>query len=69
LSDYSLIDISMTVSVVRQLNIGNGLDKKTNIALNLFNTILATASTHAKLDRSWEVISRDISIHEHWEAR
>jgi hypothetical protein len=59
----------MIVPVVRQSNIGNSLDDQTNIALTLFNTILETSSTHVELDRSWEVIDRDINICEHWEAR
>jgi hypothetical protein len=59
----------MTVPVTRQPNIGNGLDDQTNIALTLFNTILETASTRVELERSWEVIERDISIRERWEAR
>jgi hypothetical protein len=59
----------MTVPVTRQPNIGNGLDDQTNITLTLFNTILETASTRVELERSWEVIERDINIHERWEAR
>jgi hypothetical protein len=59
----------MTVPVTRQPNIGNGLDDQTSIALTLFNTILETASTRVELERSWEVIERDISICERWEAR
>jgi hypothetical protein len=59
----------MTVPITRQPNIGNGLDDQTNITLTLFNTILETASTHAQLERCWEVIERDKSIRERWEAR
>ena len=59
----------MTVPVTRQPNIGNGHDDQTSIALSLFNTILETASTCAELEHSWEVIERDISIRECWEAR
>jgi hypothetical protein len=59
----------MTIPVTRQPNIGNGLDDQTNIALTLFNTILETASTRVELERSWEVIERDINIRERWEAR
>jgi hypothetical protein len=59
----------MTIHVMRQPNIGNGLDDETNIALNLFNTILETTSTRIELERSWEVVERDINIREHWEAR
>jgi hypothetical protein len=59
----------MTVPITRQPNIGNCLDDQTNITLNLFNIILETASTRAEIERSWEVIERDINIHERWEAR
>ena len=59
----------MKTYVTRQPNIGNGLNDQTSISLTLFNTILETSSTRAKLKPSWEVIERDISIHEHWEAR
>jgi hypothetical protein len=59
----------MTVPVTRQPNIGNGLNNQTSITLTLFNTILETASIHAELERSWEVVERDISIRERWEAR
>jgi hypothetical protein len=58
----------MTVPIVRRSNIGNSLNDQTNIALNLFNTILATASTRVELDHSWEEIDRDIHIRECWEA-
>jgi hypothetical protein len=59
----------MTIPVTRQPNIGNGLDDQTNIALTLFNTILETGSTCTELERSWEVIERDINIRERWEVR
>ena len=59
---------SMIVPITRQPNIGNVLDDQTNITLTLFNTILKTASTCVELERSWEVIERDINIREHWEA-
>jgi hypothetical protein len=59
----------MTVPGTRQPNIGNGIDDQTNIALNLFNTILETPSTHVKLEHSWEVVERKINIRECWEAR
>jgi hypothetical protein len=59
----------MTVPVARQPNIEPGLQDQTNIALNLFNTILDTANTRAELNHSWEAIERDISAQEHWEAR
>ena len=59
----------MTVLVTRQRNIGNNLDDQTDIALTLFITILETSSTHVELERSWEVIERDINICERWESR
>jgi hypothetical protein len=52
----------MTIPVVRQPNIGNGIDDHTNITLTLFNTILETSSTHVELEHSWEAIERDINI-------
>jgi hypothetical protein len=59
----------MTVPVARQPNIEPGLQDQTNIALNLFNTILDTANTRVELNRSWEAIEQDISVQERWEAR
>jgi hypothetical protein len=59
----------MTVPVARQPNIEPGLQDQTNIALNLFNTILDTANTRVELNRSWETIEQDISAQERWEAR
>jgi hypothetical protein len=52
-----------------QPNIEPDLQDQTNIALNLFNTILDTANTWDELNRSWEAIEQDISAQEHWEAR
>jgi hypothetical protein len=46
----------MTVPVARQPNIEPGLQDQTNIALNLFNTILDTANTRAELNHSWAAI-------------
>jgi hypothetical protein len=59
----------MTVPVARQPNIEPGLKDQTNIALNLFNTILETANTQVELERSWEAVEQDISVQERWEAR
>jgi hypothetical protein len=59
----------MTVPVARQPNIEPGLKDQTNIALNLFNTILETANTWVELERSWEAVEQDISVQERWEAR
>jgi hypothetical protein len=46
----------MTVLVARQPNIEPDLQDQTNIALNLFNTILDIANTRAKLNHSWATI-------------
>jgi hypothetical protein len=59
----------MTVPIVRQPNIEPGLSDQASIALNLFDTILKTATTRVELERSWAAIERDISIQEHLEAR
>ena len=59
----------MIVHVARQPNIEHGLQDQTNIALNLFNTILDTARTQIELNRSWATIEQDISAQECWEAR
>jgi hypothetical protein len=59
----------MNVPIARQPNIEPGLQDQTNIALNLFNTILDTTNTQAELNHSWETIERDISAQERWEAR
>ena len=54
----------MTLHVARQPNIEPGLQDHTNIALNLFNTILDTTNTRAELNHSWAAIERDISTQE-----
>ena len=54
----------MIVPIVRHPNIEPVLQDQTNIALNLFNTILDTANTRAELNHSWEAIERDISAQE-----
>jgi hypothetical protein len=59
----------MIVLVARQPNIELSLQDQTNIALNLFNTILDTTNTRAELNHSWEAIEQDISAQEHWESR
>ena len=59
----------MNVPVARQHNIEPGLQDQTNIALNLFHTILDTATTRAELSRSWAVIERDISAQERLDVR
>jgi hypothetical protein len=51
----------MTVLIARKPNIEPSLQDQTNIALNLFNTILDTANTRAELNLSWEAIEQDIS--------
>jgi hypothetical protein len=59
----------MTVPFARQPNIEPSLSDQTNIALNLFDTILKTAITRVELERSWAAIEWDISIQERLEAR
>jgi hypothetical protein len=59
----------MTVPIVRQPNVEPGLSDQANIALNLFDTILKTATTRVELEHSWAAIEWDISIQEHLEAR
>jgi hypothetical protein len=59
----------MTFPVVRQPNIGDGLDDQTSISLTLFNLILETTHNCVELHHSWEVIARDVRIHEQWEAQ
>jgi hypothetical protein len=59
----------MTVPIARHPNIEPHLQDRTNIALNLFNTILDIANTHAKINHSWAENERDIISQEHWEAR
>ena len=52
----------MTVPNGRQPNVEPSLQDQTNIALNLFNTILQTATNRTELERSWVVIEHDITI-------
>jgi hypothetical protein len=59
----------MTMPIAREPNIEPSLQDQTNIALNLFNTILDTANTRVELNHSWATIERDISVQERWEAR
>jgi hypothetical protein len=59
----------MTIPRVIQPNIQLGISDQTNIALNLFNTTLRTASTREELERSWAVIEQDIATQEQLEAR
>ena len=59
----------MTIPNGRQPNIVPGLQDQTSIALNLFNTILQTATNIIELERSWEAIERDITIQEQREER
>ena len=59
----------MTTPSSRQPNVQPRLQDQTNIALNLFNTILQTTTNRAELERSWAAIERDISIQEKQEAR
>ena len=66
---FLLFCSSMTVPVTRQPNIEPGLSDQTHISLNLFDTILKATTTWVELERSWEVIERDIKIQEQLEAR
>ena len=59
----------MTFLSGRQPNVEPGLQDQTNIALNLFNTILQTTTNRDELERSWAAIERDISIQEKREER
>ena len=52
----------MIVPVTRQPNIESGLSDQTHIALNLFYTILKTATTRVELKRSWAAIEKYINI-------
>jgi len=52
----------MTIPVVRQPNIEPSLSNQTHISLNLFDTILKTATTRVELEHSWAAIERDINI-------
>jgi hypothetical protein len=59
----------MTVPVAIQPNIQPRLSDQTHIALNLFDTILKTATNRVELERSWATIEQDITIQEQLEAR
>jgi hypothetical protein len=54
----------MTVLVPTQSNIEPGLSNQMHITLNLFDTILKTATTRVELERSWATIEQDITIQE-----
>jgi len=59
----------MTVPIARQPHIEPDLSDQTNIALNLFDTILRTATTRVELEHSWAAIERDITMQEQVEVR
>jgi hypothetical protein len=59
----------MSVPIASQPNIKHGLQDHTNIALNLFNTIIGTTNTHVELKHSWAVIERYISAEEQLEVK
>jgi hypothetical protein len=67
--DYHRIHLFFTVHVARQPNIYHGLEYQTNIALNLFNTILDIVNTLVNLNHSWEAIEQNISSQKRWESR
>ena len=52
----------MTTPVTRQPNIEPDLLDQTIITLNLFDTILKTATTWIELECSWAAIEWDINI-------
>ena len=51
----------MTAPVARQPHVEPDLSDQTNIALNLFDTILRTATTQVELKHLWETIEWDIA--------
>jgi hypothetical protein len=59
----------MTVPVARKPNLEPDFQDQTNIALNLFHTILDIARTRAELNHSWTTIEQDINVQEQLEAR
>ena len=59
----------MTNPVARKPHIESGLSDQTSIAINLFDTILRTATIRVKLERSWAAIERDITTQEQVEVR
>ena len=59
----------MTAPVLTQLNMEPRLSNQMHIALNLFDTILKTATNRVELECSWAVIEHDINIQEQLEAR
>jgi hypothetical protein len=59
----------MTFPVPTQPNIEPELSNQTHIALNLFDTILTTATNRVELEHSWAAIEQDITIQEQLEAR
>ena len=59
----------MTVPIPTQPDVEPRLLNQTHIALNLFNTILKTATNRTDLEQSWATIERDITIQEQFEAR
>ena len=59
----------MTILVARKPHIEPDLSDQTNISLNLFDTILRTATTRVELECSWAAIERDITIQEQVKVR
>jgi hypothetical protein len=54
--DSLIVLLLITVPIARQPNIEPGIQGHTNIALNLFNTILDTTNTRVKINHSWAAI-------------
>ena len=59
----------MTIPVARKPHIEPGLLDQTNISINLFDTILRTATTRVELEHSWVAIEWDITTQEQVEVR
>jgi hypothetical protein len=59
----------MIVPTPTQPNVEPGLSDQMHIDLNLFDTILKTATNRVELEHSREAIEQDITIQEQLEAR
>jgi hypothetical protein len=66
---YKKLCSFMIVLVARQPNIEPVLSNQTSLTLNLFDTIMKTATTWAELECSWAAIEQDINIQEQLEVR
>jgi hypothetical protein len=59
----------MIVPIARKHHIEPDLLDQTSIILNLFDTILRTATIQVELELSWAAIERDITTQEQVEVR